>query len=150
MSVTPLERPSGGALRTQMLAGMMAFLVLTVVRGVAVAATVAGVTAVNGGHMLNLIAAGTLVASLQASPIISDPGPVVPDEQITIDVITVTIVLEASPQKVTVTIPASEQPTNQIVNCGATSMNVPRLLRNNPLVAPSWLATNRSRSPSSS
>ena len=29
--------------------------------------------------MLNLIAAGSLVASLLVSPIVSDPGPVVPD-----------------------------------------------------------------------
>ncbi|MCA2213296.1 DUF4360 domain-containing protein [Jidongwangia harbinensis] len=39
--------------------------------------------------MLNLIAAGSLVASLLVSPIVIDPGPSVPDEQITIDVITV-------------------------------------------------------------
>jgi hypothetical protein len=39
--------------------------------------------------MLNLIAAGSLVASLLGSPIIIDPGPSVPDEQITIDVVTV-------------------------------------------------------------
>lgn len=39
--------------------------------------------------MLNLIAAGSLVASLLGSPIIIEPMPTVPDEQITIDIVTV-------------------------------------------------------------
>lgn len=39
--------------------------------------------------MLNLLAAGSLALSMLASPIIIDPSPPVPDEEIVIDVITV-------------------------------------------------------------